>query len=271
MIEFCGVNYEHPNGVIALRDINLQIKTGGVTAVVGENGAGKTTLIKHINGLLKPTEGKVLVFGKDSREESVAHLSKKVGIVFQNPDHQLFSESVEKEIRFGLENFEFKEDVISKRLDWALKTFDLGKYSSKSPMLLSGGEKKRLCLAAVLSWNPDVIILDEPTVGQDFYQKELLTQNIQMLVSQGKTVLIVSHDIEFIWPLQPRIVVMMGGRIIADDKAKEVFQMQNILETARLVRPQLLELEEKLKSKPSVSFSNVFEAKEFLIENWRKK
>jgi energy-coupling factor transport system ATP-binding protein len=269
MIEFCNVDYVHPNGVIALKNINLKIKKGEVTAIVGENGAGKTTLIKHSNGLLKPVNGQVLVFGKDTRKESVAHLSKMVGIVFQNPDHQLFSESVEKEIRFGLENFGFKEDIIAKRLDWALETFDLEKYRSKSPMLLSGGEKKRLCFAAVLSWDPDVIILDEPTVGQDFYQKELLTQNIKMLASQGKTILVVSHDIEFIWPLQPRIVVMRGGRIIAEGHSKKIFQNLDILSKARLVKPQLQELTDMLKVKPSNTFSNIYEAKRFLIENWR--
>ncbi|MFQ6134376.1 MAG: energy-coupling factor ABC transporter ATP-binding protein [Nitrososphaerales archaeon] len=269
MIEFSSVDFQHPNGVVALRGIDLQIRTGEVTAIVGENGAGKTTLIKHTNGLLKPTRGKVSVFGVDTRKESVAHLSRRIGIIFQNPDHQLFSESVENEIRFALKNFGFEEDVVTKRLNWALNFFGLERYRSTSPMLLSGGEKKRLCVASVLAWDPDVVILDEPTVGQDFVQKERLMHMIQMLVSQGKTAVIVSHDIEFIWPLQPRVVVMVGGRIVADGTAEDIFRDEEILRKARLVKPQLLDLSDRLSVKPSGAFSNVYDAKRWLIHRFK--
>ncbi len=263
MIEFSSVEFQHPNGVLALKGIDLQIRTGEVTAIVGENGAGKTTLIKHTNGLLKPSRGAVKVFGVDTREESVAHLSRRVGIVFQNPNHQLFSESVEKEITFALGNFGFSEDVVEKRLNWALNSFGLEKYRSTSPMMLSGGEKKRLCLACVLAWDPDVLILDEPTVGQDYVQKERLLHTVQMLISQGKTVVIVSHDIEFIWPLQPRTVVMAGGRILADGPAKEIFRDNAVLEKARLLKPQLLDLSQRLGIEAG-AFSDVYEAKRWL-------
>ncbi len=264
MIEFSSVEFQHPNGVLALKGIDLQIRTGEVTAIVGENGAGKTTLIKHTNGLLMPSHGTVKVFGVDTREESVAHLSRRVGIVFQNPNHQLFSESVEKEITFALRNFGFSEEVVEKRLNWALNSFGLEKYRSASPMLLSGGEKKRLCLAFVLSWDPDILILDEPTVGQDYVQKERLLQTVQLLISQGKTVVIVSHDIEFIWPLQPRTIVMAGGRILADGPAKEIFRDDAILEKARLLKPQLLDLSERLGIEAG-AFSDVYEAKRWLM------
>jgi energy-coupling factor transport system ATP-binding protein len=271
MIEFSSVDFEHPNGVMALRGINLQIRTGEVTAIVGENGAGKTTLVKHTNGLLKPTHGKVSVFGVDTRKESVAHLSKRIGVIFQNPDHQLFSDSVENEIKFALTNFGFQEDVIANRLNWALNFFDLEKYRSTSPMLLSGGEKKRLCIASVLAWDPDVTILDEPTVGQDFVQKERLMNMIQMLVSQGKTVVIVSHDIEFIWPLQPRVVVMAGGKILADGRAEDIFRNEEILRKARLIKPQLLDLADGLRVKPAGAFPNVYDAKRWLIHRLKSE
>lgn len=263
MIEFSSVEFQHPNGVLALKGIDLQIRTGEVTAIVGENGAGKTTLIKHTNGLLKPSRGTVKIFGVDTQEESVAHLSRRVGIVFQNPNHQLFSESVEKEITFALRNFGFSEDVVEKRLNWALNSFGLEKYRSTSPMMLSGGEKKRLCLAFVLAWDPDILILDEPTVGQDYVQKERLLHTVQMLISQGKTVVIVSHDIEFIWPLQPRTVVMAGGRILADGPAKEIFRDDAVLEKARLLKPQLLDLSQRLGIEAG-AFSDVYEAKRWL-------
>jgi len=261
MIEFYDVSFRHQNGIMALREINLKIETNTLTAIVGENGAGKTTLVRHINGLLKPSQGKVLVFGEDTKKQSVARLSRKVGIVFQNPDHQLFSDTVENEILFGLRNFGIEEK--HDRLEWALDFFDLSRYRNVSPMLLSGGEKKRLCIAFVLAWDPDVLILDEPTVGQDYVQKERLLHTVQMLISQGKTVVIVSHDIEFIWPLQPRTVVMAGGRILADGPAKEIFRDDAVLEKARLLKPQLLDLSQRLGIEAG-AFSDVYEAKRWL-------
>ncbi|HJN57817.1 MAG TPA: ABC transporter ATP-binding protein [Nitrososphaerales archaeon] len=265
MIEFSSVEYRHPNGVLALRNIDLKIRKGEVLAIVGENGAGKTTLIKHTNGLLKPSKGKVTAFDMDTNDESVANLSRKIGIIFQNPDHQIFSESVENEVKFALKNFGFKEEAISERLEWALNFFDLERYRTTSPMLLSGGEKKRLCIASVLAWDPDVVVMDEPTVGQDFIQKERLTKIIQMLVSKGKTVVIVAHDIEFIWPLQPRVIVMCGGKIIADNKAGKIFQERELLDKARIVKPQLQELSEKIHGESSGAFSNIYDAKQWII------
>ena len=142
---------------------------------------------------------------------STAALARKVGIAFQNPDHQLFSDSVENEITFALKNFGFDEALIEKRLDWALGFFGLEEYRKSSPLILSGGEKKRLTLASILAWDPDVVVLDEPTVGQDAIQKEKLAEITRMLHSAGKTIIIVSHDVEFLWTLQPRLLVMKQG------------------------------------------------------------
>lgn len=264
MIVFSSVNYKQPNGLIALSDINLKISKGEVIAIVGENGAGKTTLVKHMNGLLKPSEGNVTTFGVDTKKESVAALSKKVGIIFQNPDHQLFSDTVEHEIIFALNNFGFQKEKINERLEWALNFFGLQKYRTTSPMLLSGGEKKRLCIASVLAWDPDIVVMDEPTVGQDFTQKTRLIQIIKQLVTQGKSVVIISHDIEFLWPLQPRVIVMVGGKIVADDKASTIFKNKIILEKSRIVQPQLVELSEKLLKQSSDTFSNINEAQRWI-------
>ena len=174
MIEFKDVTFVHPTGTTALDHVSLTIGDGEALAVVGENGAGKTTLIKHITGLLKPTSGAVLVDGEDSRERTTAELSKKVGVAFQNPDHQLFSENVEEEIAFALRNFGFGEELVKQRVDWAINFFGLEEYRKSSPLTLSGGEKKRLTIACILSWDPGVVVLDEPTVGQDVIQKEKL-------------------------------------------------------------------------------------------------
>lgn len=265
MINFSSVDYQQPTGLMALSDINLTIRSGEIIAIVGENGAGKTTLVKHMNGLLKPYKGIVTIFGVDTKKESVAALSKKVGIIFQNPDHQLFSDTVEHEIMFALKNFGFKKEIIEERIEWALNYFSLQKYRTTSPMLLSGGEKKRLCIASVLAWDPDIVVMDEPTVGQDYTQKSRLINIINLIVSQGKSVVMVSHDIEFLWPLQPRVVVMVGGKIVADDKASNIFKNKKILEKARIVQPQLVELSEKLLSESLITFSNVSEARIWVL------
>src|SRR5579863_4506192 len=144
MIEFRDVSYVHRTGTTALSGVSLSIEKGETVAIVGENGAGKTTLVRHINGLLRPTAGTVLVEGKDTSKTTAAALSRKVGIAFQNPDHQLFSESVESEVRFALRNFGFAEGLTSQRVDWALNFFELDRYRKSSPLVLSGGEKKRL-------------------------------------------------------------------------------------------------------------------------------
>jgi energy-coupling factor transport system ATP-binding protein len=258
-IEFSQVSYIYPNGKRALKDISLSIKPGEVIAVVGENGAGKTTLIKHMNGLLRPTIGTVKVFGLDTRGVSVAQLSRRVGVVFQNPNHQLFAETVEEEVSFALKNFRAGEDVIKSRVEWALEFFGLTEYRATSPFTLSEGEKKRLTIAAVMAWKPDVLVLDEPTVGQDFNYREKLQQVIRQLREQGRTVVMVSHDLEFLWPLQPRTIVMARGEILADDRADRVFTDDRLLTEAHLRRPQLLELWLRLRVKPERPFTSTGE------------
>ncbi len=248
----------------ALSDVSLAIEKGETVAIVGENGAGKTTLVRHINGLLNPTRGSVRVDGRDTRETTTAALSRKVGIAFQNPDHQLFSESVENEVSFAMRNFGFAEGLLSQRLDWALKFFGLEQYRKSSPLVLSGGEKKRLTLACILAWDPDVVVLDEPTVGQDSLQKEKLAQILRMLRSTGKTIIVVSHDVEFLWPVQPRRVVMSGGRVVADGDIAKIMGDQELLEGARVTQPQLLRLYGALRSKPPSPFLDVLQARDWI-------
>jgi energy-coupling factor transport system ATP-binding protein len=264
LIEFKGVSFVHETGVTALSDVNLAVGRGETVAIVGENGAGKTTLVRHINGLLKPKRGSVFVDGVDTRETTTATLSRKVGIAFQNPDHQLFSESVENEVKFAMRNFGFAEELVSQRLDWALKFFGLEQYRKSSPLVLSGGEKKRLTLACILAWDPEVVVLDEPTVGQDALQKEKLGQIFRLLQSTGKTIFLVSHDVEFLWPIQPRLVVMSGGRVVADGKISKIMADRELLEGARVTQPQLLRLYAGLRRRPATPFLDVLEARDWI-------
>ncbi len=258
MISLDDVTFSYMPGKNALDHVTLSITDGELVAIIGENGAGKTTLVKHLNGLLKPESGEVSVCGLDSKKVTVASLAKKVGLVFQNPDHQLFAESVEKELSFALVNFGFSQDEIKRRVDWAMTEFELAQYSDRSPFMLSGGERKRLALASVLCYDPDVLILDEPTTGQDNRQKVKMASILQKLNKQGKTVLVVTHDMEFVSDYIPRVIVMSQGKVIADGRTEEILIKKDILERASLVPPQLAEISWELKlEKPSIKLDEV--------------
>lgn len=242
MIEIKDIHFTYQTGVEALKGVSLSIGDGEFIAVMGQNGAGKTTLVKNFNGLLKPTKGEVLIDGISTRNLSVAQLARTIGFVFQNPDHQLFSETVEEEIAFALRNFGFKEATIEKRVTWAINLLDLGDYRKTSPFMLSGGERKRVALATVLAWDPKVVILDEPTIGQDHRQKENLRQFIVQMNRQGKTVVVVTHDVEFVAECTPRVVLMRDGKIVADGEAKKILTDTTLTLAASIVPPQITQI-----------------------------
>jgi len=242
MIEVVDIHFVYPNGVEALKGLSLKIENGEFVAIMGQNGAGKTTLVKHFNGLLKPSRGKVFIDGTETTKTSVAKLSRNVGFVFQNPDHQLFSETVEEEIAFALRNFGFKEDTIEKRITWALNLLGLTQYRKTSPFMLSGGERKRVALASVLAWDPKTLILDEPTIGQDYEQKEKLRQFILQMRTQKKTIIMVTHDVEFVAECNPRVMLMLDGKIIADGEAERILTDPATLEKASIVPPQIAQV-----------------------------
>ncbi len=240
------VSYTYPSGVQALNGVSLTIHKGEFVAIMGENGAGKTTLVKHFNGLLRPQKGRIMVDGVDVSQVSVASLSRKVGLVFQNPDDQLFSENVESEISFALNNFGFEKEVVEKRVDWALNLLNLEQYRKSSPFILSGGERKRVALASVLAWDPEIVVLDEPTIGQDYAQKELLRHFLMQLRTQGKTTIIVTHDVEFVAECKPRIVLMADGGITADGSTKEIMTDAEAMERASVSPPEITKIFSRL-------------------------
>jgi energy-coupling factor transport system ATP-binding protein len=242
MIEVKDLHFTYSTGIEAIKGVNLTVYDGEFLAIMGQNGAGKTTLVKHFNGLLKPTIGEVIVDGVSTRDVSVAKLSRNVGFVFQNPDHQLFSETVEEEISFALKNFGFEENVIKKQVDWALNLLDILQYRKTSPFMLSGGERKRVALASILAWDPKIVILDEPTIGQDHQQKEKLQQFILQLNAQKKTVVIVTHDVEFVAECNPRVLIMNQGRILAEGIAEKVLTDNELIAQASIVPPQITQI-----------------------------
>jgi cobalt transport protein ATP-binding subunit len=272
MIEVDDVHFVYQNNVEALKGVSLTIKDGEFVAIMGQNGAGKTTLVKHFNGLLKPTQGTVRVDGVDTKKTSIATLAKNVGFVFQNPDHQLFSETVEEEISFALKNFGFEEEVIEKRLDWALNLLGLTQYRKTSPFLLSGGERKRVALASVLAWDPQALVLDEPTIGQDHEQKERLRQFIVQMQAQRKTVVIVTHDVEFVAECNPRVLLMKEGKIVADGEGKEILTSPDVLAQSSIVLPQIAQIFTQLAplGLPK-DVIDIYEAKEILLKALKER
>jgi energy-coupling factor transport system ATP-binding protein len=267
MIEAENVHFSYPSKVEALKGISLTIKDGEFVAIMGQNGAGKSTFVKHFNGLLKPSVGTVKVDGVETTKSSVAALARNVGFVFQNPDHQLFSETVEDEIAFALKNFGFEQHVIEERVTWALNLLSLSQYRKTSPFLLSGGERKRVALASVLAWDPKTLILDEPTIGQDHEQKEKLQQFIMQMQAQGKTVVTVTHDVEFVAECNPRVVLMKEGRIVADGEGKEILTDPAMLELSSIVLPQIAQVFTRLSSLGlPKDIIDLYEAKTLLLK-----
>jgi len=272
VIEVENLHFRYPSGVEALKGVSLTIKCGEFVAIMGQNGAGKTTLVKHFNGLLKPSEGAVRVDGVETTKTSVAALSRNAGFVFQNPDHQLFSETVEDEISFALKNFGFDEETIEKRITWALNLLSLTQYRKTSPFLLSGGERKRVALASVLAWNPETLILDEPTIGQDHQQKEKLRQFILQMQTQGKTVVIVTHDVEFVAECNPRVLLMKDAKVVADGEGREILTAPEVLAQSSIVLPQIAQVFMKLEALGfPKNVIDVYEAKEIVLKQLEKR
>jgi len=272
MIVVEGISFTYPGNVQALRNVSLTVKDGEFVAIMGQNGAGKTTLVKHFNGLLKPSSGSVRIDGVDTTKTSIASLSRNVGFVFQNPDHQLFSETVKQEIGFALKNFGFDEETIQKQITWALNLLSLTQYRETSPFMLSGGERKRVALASVLAWDPKILILDEPTIGQDHEQKEILRQFIVQLQTQGKTIVIVTHDVEFVAECNPRVVLMKEGRIVADGEGKEILTNLDALAQSSIVLPQVAQIFTQLTALGfPKNVIDIYEAKDLLLNAWEKR
>ncbi len=239
VLELDSVRYAYPGGTEALAGVSMEVREGELVAIVGPNGSGKTTLVRHLNGLLRPSSGSVRVFGRDTRRADVADLARFVGVVFQNPDHQIFEETVEREVMFAPLAMGFAPEDARKAAAAAMEMVGISHLSPRNPLSLSGGERKRVAVASVLSYGPRILVLDEPTVGQDVHNRELLRGLIENYVRSGRTVIVVTHDLEFIWPLDPRTIVMRSGRILADARLSRVLSDGALMESAHLVPPWL--------------------------------
>ena len=243
-----NVDYTYPNGTTALKKIDLNIYKGEILGIMGMNGAGKTTLIRTLNGLIKPSRGNIYINGENIKSKSIGAISQKVGIIFQNPQHQVFSNTVEEEIKFSLKNLNISKEEISNRTNSILITFDLEKYREKSPLNLSGGETKKLALASIFCRDPEILVFDEPTLGQDAKEIDFLINLINSEKDKGKTIVIVTHNVEFAMENIPRIVLMANGNIIADGPTTKVLTNEFLNEKSSLILPQVRKFCKNLKN-----------------------
>jgi energy-coupling factor transport system ATP-binding protein len=241
-IQIASLTFAYPSGITALSDVSLDIPAGASVGVVGQNGAGKTTLVKHLNGLLRPTSGSVRVGGWETRQHSVAQLAARVGYVFQNPDDQLFQSTVRAEVMFGPKNLGFTTERAKSAARAALELVELTPAADSHPYDLTPGERKRAALAAVLAMETPIIVLDEPTTGQDSVGVERIGRIVDDLKGQGKTVITITHDIDFCAEHFERVVVMLNGRILLDGSRREVLPQAELLARTYVEPPQLMRL-----------------------------
>ncbi|RNB81222.1 ABC transporter ATP-binding protein [Brevibacillus fluminis] len=245
-IEFRNVTYAYPNGHIANENLNLLIASGERIAIVGQNGAGKTTAVKLMNGLHKPTAGDVFVDGINTRERTTAQISAIVGYVFQNPDDQIFNGTVKAEIEYMLHYLKLDQSEIDRRVARAVELTGIQNYLEANPFDVPYSMRKFVTIAVVLAIDTPYIILDEPTAGQDMKGIKTLVRLMDRLQEEGKSVITITHDMEFVADHFKRVVVMANKRIIADDTAKSIFGNEPILTVARIKKPQIGELAKEL-------------------------
>jgi energy-coupling factor transport system ATP-binding protein len=249
VVEFEDVTFVYPARVpvTALKGVDLTVNRGEFVAIIGQNGSGKTTLVKHILGLLEATEGTVRLEGEDVSEITTGSIAKSVALILQNPDYQLFSISVEKELEFGLRNLGLPEDEIAARVEKALKEVRLEGVRDTFPFRLSFGDRRKVAAAAGIAMDPDILILDEPTTAQDYVGRHVLCQIAARMRDQGKTIIMISHDMDLVAQYADRLVIMSDAKIIADGPKREVFNMHETLEKAFLKTPQIVELSQRMK------------------------
>ncbi|MHA1775970.1 MAG: ABC transporter ATP-binding protein [Promethearchaeota archaeon] len=233
---------------LVLNDINAQFYPGEVVSLLGKNGAGKSTFVRCLTNLLNSYMGKVILKGTDTQQLPSHEITRVIGLMFQNPDHQLFLNSVEAELEFSLKNLNLTPKEQDQRIFQTLNQLDIQNLRKFPPFSVSGGQKKKIALATILCRNPEILIFDEPTIGQDAQQKQKLLEIIRKAQSEQKLIIIISHDIEFILQVSTRILVMDQGRILADDKPTNIFHDKALLNKSNLRQSTFMHLYEKLRA-----------------------
>ena len=241
-ISFQDVSFTYPNGFTAVDNIRLEIEKGENVAIVGQNGAGKTTTVKMMNGLGKPTQGAVTIGGMNTKEHTTARLSRVVGYVFQNPDDQIFHSTVMAEVGFGPQILKFDEAKKKEFIDRALEMTGLTGHRETNPYDLPLSVRKFITIASIIAMDNEVMIFDEPTAGQDLEGVRRLSRILKQLHEQGKTVITITHDMEFVAASFERVIVMANKKVVISGTPREIFWNFEALESAMLKQPYISRL-----------------------------
>lgn len=275
-IKFDKVSFSYlagtPLQVDALKEVSTIIESNKINALVGPSGSGKSTMIELINGLILPTKG-IVHIGKRRLRNNIRiinanRLRFEIGVVFQNPEEQFFCKTVKKEIEFGMKYFGYKVDKVEERIESALKMVGLdNSFLNRDPFKLSGGEKRRVAIASVLAFNPEVIILDEPTNGLDITSKEMLIKLIKLLKSKyKKTIIIVSHDVDTLYKFVDNVIILSNGKILAEGNKFDVFNDVNYLTANGVKVPRIVEFIHKVKEKTGKNLGNFDDVNDLIKE-----
>lgn len=244
-----NLSFTYPDGTQALKNINIEIEKGEKVAIIGPNGAGKSTLFSHFNGLTEPTSGCVKIEGKaiSFKKDELLKVRQKVGIVFQDPNDQLFAPTVKEDIAFGPMNLGLSYGEVEKRVEDALKMVGMENYEDKTPHHLSGGQQKRIAIAGIIAMKPEIMILDEPTAGLDPDGVEKVLNIMNQLNKEGMTLIISSHDIDMISKYADKIFILYNGEIIESGNKNKIFSDMELLKKAHLRTPITTEILYNLK------------------------
>jgi len=247
-IETKSLSFAYSKDKYALKDINIKINRGEFVALIGKNGAGKTTFSKHLNGLYKPTEGEILINKESIKGISTSVLSRKVGYVFQNPDHQIFAASVWDEVEFGLKNLQMPEEERKRKIIEALEFVGLENFKYRHPFTLGKGERQKLAVATILAMEPEILVIDEPTTGQDWDGTKRMMKMMEQLHKKGHTILAITHNMRLAAEYADRIIVFSGGKVVLDGTPEEVFYQTEILNDAAVTPPDSVLIGNSLRS-----------------------
>ncbi|MGC5617388.1 ABC transporter ATP-binding protein [Georgenia sp. Z1491] len=242
-----NLSHKYPTGLTAVDGATLSIRQGEFVALLGQNGSGKTTLVKHLNGLLQPTTGRISVNGKDVREHSLLSIGSHVAYVFQNPDHQIFSDTVFDEVSFALRKRHMDDDEIKVRVAEVLEAVGMSGQEEEDPFSLTKGQRQRVAVASALALRPEVLILDEPTTGLDYHEQRSMMELVRRLNEEmGATIVVVTHAMWVVCEYAHRVVVMKNGSVVSDGTTREVFAQEEQLEGMALVPPPVVSLSNEL-------------------------
>ena len=253
-----GVSFKYPGGPQSLSDVDLQIRRGELIGILGANGSGKTTLLKVMDGLLKDREGSVRLDGKDIRELSPKEIYRKVGLIFQNSDEQLFAPTVFEDVAFGPINMGFSGEEVALRVRKALKEVEMEGYGKRSIHHLSFGEKKRVCLAGLLAMGQEILLLDEPTDGLDpMGEYRMMNLLMRLNKEQGITIVMATHRVDLVPLFLDRLYILSKGRMVREGSPEDVFTTPDEMEEMRLRLPQIAELIYRLKHEDRLPFDKI--------------